>query len=201
MNIISKYKLNKQINSLVERLYSNNIWYILLSLNMFINTTVGDTYKQIYNIVFRIYIYNNVTENDSKMECLVCYDTKNVKYKIPCCNKQYTCLKCYEKMFNIDQYKCLFCRKDLYKDEIIEISRLISIHSLFKINNICRYLYNSGYIYNTKTITKCDDNYYSVKLNNGGNLNILHNNIGDMYWHISNNNFILLNNPSFVNLI
>ena len=187
MHILTKYTTKRRINTLASTLFETNEYYITLSLSKYHVVRL----KPIYMDVFTRYLFKNISNNSSKEECLVCYDSKHVKYKIPCCDKQYVCIKCFEKMYNFDQFKCLYCRKNLYKDDIIEITRQISIHYLFKINNICHYFYNCGYAKDIHNIQKVDNDHFNVKIDNI-NYSIVNYNNGEIYIGISSNYLVKL---------
>ena len=199
MNIVTQYNTKRKINKIANNLLNININYIIININYIILSLCkysvncyNDVLKIIYMKVFTKYLFNNISNNRSTEECLVCYDTKNAKYKMPCCDKQYLCLNCFEQMYNLQRFNCLFCRKPLYKDDIIEVIKLISIHPMFKINNICMYFYKYGYINHIKNIKKIDNNNFFIKLNNKSNLYIINYNNGDIYWSKSYKNSIEL---------
>jgi len=199
MNIVTKYKTKRTITNLADALFETNIYYIILSLSAYKIDYFTRNLKNIYMDVLEKHFYNNINKNKTKLECIICYDTTNLKYKMPCCDKQYLCLKCLGTMYNIKQFKCLYCRNSLYKDEIIEVSRLISNHYMFKIHIICKYFYNFGYIQHIKTIKKIDNNNFFIKLDNNNKIHINYNNNGDINWYLSykivQNNSYNLNSP------
>tara|TARA_B100001057_G_C22844769_1_gene948523 strand:- start:2235 stop:2861 length:627 start_codon:yes stop_codon:yes gene_type:complete len=106
--IITRYKCKKIINEF----YSNNINYMSLD-----DILLKPLTKKCFNEI----IYNNIKNNKRKEECLVCYDNKNIKYKLKCCDKQFICLDCLKNFFTNNKLICLYCRKDLQTEMLNEL--------------------------------------------------------------------------------
>ena len=59
-------------------------------------------------------------------------------------------------------------------------------------HNICNYLHKCNFIKEVKYIKKIDNDCFQVKLNNKDKILLFHDNNKNIYWHLSNNNFIEL---------
>ena len=116
MKIVTKYYLKKKSNKIVDNFYENNDKLSLSDLLL----------KQTYKKCFNEYLQEKVLNNNKSEECLVCYDTSEMKYKVPCCDKQYICLNCFENFFVKNSLKCLFCRKELIHNIMSEFRNIIS---------------------------------------------------------------------------
>lgn len=120
---MKRYSISNKCDKIIDNFYNNNNY---LSLNdLLLKKQCKKTFSKI--------IYQNIKTNNinKKNECLICYDTKNHKYKVGCCDKQYICLDCFDKMFNSTKFKCLFCNKNLY-DDILNQLREGMIKSMTK---------------------------------------------------------------------
>ena len=116
MKVLTKFYLNKKSNRIIDEFYIKNDKLSLTDL------LLKSTYKKSFNE----YLKSNVLYNHKSEECLVCYDTNSIKYKVPCCDKQYICLDCFEKFFVNSKFNCLFCRKDIFPKIIFDIRTVIS---------------------------------------------------------------------------
>ena len=204
MKIVTKYYLNKKSNKIVDEFYIKNDKLSLSDLLL----------KQTYKKCFNEYLQGKVLGNKKTEECLVCYDTTTMKYKVPCCDKQYICLDCFENFFIKNSLKCLLCRKELIHNIMSEfrniISKQLTQKLLLKTYQRKKEILNSNYLtvndkmkrdeilskflsYLIKMSYDIDDiekiefiDYYSFELtwNTGGKMYIINN----------KNNFII--NPS-----
>ena len=116
MKIVTKYYLNKKSNKIVDKFYNNNEELSLTDLLL----------KQTYKKCFNEYLQNKVLGNKKTEECLICYDTTAMKYKVPCCDKQYICIDCFENFFINNSLKCLYCRTELIHKIMFDFRTIIS---------------------------------------------------------------------------
>jgi len=175
-NTISKNRTNK----IVDELYKNNHSYD--------DHQVKDLFKKI----FHKHTNANIKHNSKKEECLICYDKKKKKYKIPCCNKQFVCIDCLEQIYNVKTFKCLFCRKDLFKNELVKIFTDIRKENQYKINSICYYLHKNNILINVKIIVPLSDIQFQVIFNNKDVRTIYHDDCDNMYWLTEDKSIIKL---------
>ena len=112
---MKRNSISKKCNKIIDNFYSKNYY---LSLNDLL-------LKKECKKAFKNIIFSNLKKNNfiKKNECLICYDKKSYKYKVNCCDKQFICLECLDKIFNSKNFKCLFCHKNLYDDFLDDIRR------------------------------------------------------------------------------
>ena len=112
---MKRNSISKKCNKIIDNFYSKNYY---LSLNDLL-------LKKECKKAFKNIIFSNLKKNNfiKKNECLICYDTKTYKYKVNCCDKQFICLECLDKIFNSKNFKCLFCHKNLYEEFLDDIRK------------------------------------------------------------------------------
>ena len=112
---MKRNSISKKCNKIIDNFYDNNDY---LSLNDLL-------LKKECKKAFKNIIFSNLKKNNfiKKNECLICYDTKTYKYKVICCDKQFICLECLDKIFNSKNFKCLFCHKNLYDNFLDDIRK------------------------------------------------------------------------------
>ena len=178
MNLLDTYRTNKASSSIINELYKHNF----SMTDNFVKNIVIDLFKKS--------ILENVKTNSKKCECLVCYNKKKLKYKIPCCDKQYICLDCLSKIYNIRDYNCMFCRKKLFTIEMFKIFTEVKKHWLFKANNICYYLHSFKIICDVKEIKKINNYNFEININ-GSIVQFYHDDQRNVYW-FKDGQFLLL---------
>ena len=170
MNNFSKTICKNKTNKIVDKLYKHNYSFD------------DHQVKHLFKKIFHKHTNLNIKNNSNKEECLICYDTKKKKYKIPCCNKQYVCVNCLENIYNIKSFKCLFCRKNLFRDELIKIFSEIRKEKEYKINSICSFLHKNNALNYVKNIVTVSETQFQIIYYNKDVRDIYHDDNDQIYW-------------------